>query len=123
MMQAILDFDTQLLLLINGLSNPALDSICWWISDRWIWIPFYAYLLYLYYKTYRRNTVYAVLVIALLILLCDQAASGLLKGLVMRFRPCHEPELAGQIHLVKGYCGGKIGFVTSHAANSACLAA
>jgi undecaprenyl-diphosphatase len=37
---------------------------------------------------------------------------------VLRDRPCHEPALIGNVHTVNGVCGGKYGFVSSHAANS-----
>ena len=36
----------------------------------------------------------------------------------MRLRPCHEPALEGMVHLVNNKCGGKYGFVSSHAANT-----
>ncbi len=39
----------------------------------------------------------------------------------MRLRPCHDPNIATQIHLVYGYCGGKYGFVSSHASNAFAL--
>ena len=40
----------------------------------------------------------------------------------MRFRPCHEPSLEGLVHIVRGRCGGRFGFVSSHAANTFALA-
>jgi len=36
----------------------------------------------------------------------------------MRLRPCHEPALEGLVHIVNGKCGGKYGFISSHAANT-----
>jgi len=39
----------------------------------------------------------------------------------MRFRPCHHPGLKDLLHLADG-CGGKFGFVSSHAANTMGLA-
>jgi undecaprenyl-diphosphatase len=49
--------------------------------------------------------------------LADQI-SVLIKNLVLRLRPCHEPSLEGLVHLVKGECGGMYSFVSSHATNS-----
>jgi undecaprenyl-diphosphatase len=122
MIDALLNLDKKLLLLVNGMHGNALDWIFYWISDKWIWIPLYAWIVYLFYKNFPGKIVYVILFAALLIALCDQTASNLLKNLVMRLRPCHNPEIADQIHLVNGYCGGTYGFVSSHAANSFGLA-
>lgn len=40
----------------------------------------------------------------------------------MRLRPCHNPEIADLVHTVNDSCGGKYGFVSSHAANTFALA-
>jgi undecaprenyl-diphosphatase len=50
--------------------------------------------------------------------LADQTSVQLFKNIVQRLRPCHEPSLEGLVHLVKGECGGKFSFVSSHATNS-----
>lgn len=60
--------------------------------------------------------------IAVTMALCDQTASHLIKNLVQRYRPCHDEALSGLLRLVSG-CGGKYGFVSSHAANAAGFAA
>ena len=54
----------------------------------------------------------------ILILLADQLSSSLLKPLVARLRPTHNPEISDLIHTVRGYRGGLYGFVSSHAANA-----
>jgi undecaprenyl-diphosphatase len=41
-----------------------------------------------------------------------------MKPFFARLRPSHEPSLAGLVHLVDGYAGGKYGFASSHAANT-----
>src|SRR5436190_23003799 len=115
--------DEKLLFLVNGMHNGALDVFFYWVSEKWIWIPLYAWLCYLYYKNFPGKLHYVLFFVALLITLCDQTASNLLKNLVLRMRPCHDPAIAGKIHLVNGYCGGTYGFVSSHAANSFGLAA
>ena len=47
----------------------------------------------------------------------DWICSGVLKPLVCRLRPTHEPAL-DPLHLINGYIGGKYGFCSSHAANT-----
>ena len=114
--------DAKLLLEVNGWHTPALDQFFFWMSEKWIWIPLYAWLFILYYRNFPGKILYVILAVALLITLSDQVASGLLKNLVHRIRPCHVPGLAPKIHLVNGYCGGTYGFVSSHAANTFALA-
>jgi undecaprenyl-diphosphatase len=58
-----------------------------------------------------------LLFVGLVITLCDQTASGLLKNTVQRLRPSHEPSLTGLIYLSKAGPGGLYGFASSHAAN------
>lgn len=51
----------------------------------------------------------------------DKISVHLFKEVFMRLRPCHNETIASLIHLV-GSCGGKYGFVSSHAANTFALA-
>ena len=60
--------------------------------------------------------------IAIAVVICDQVASHFIKNWVQRYRPCHNPALEGMIRLVVG-CGGQYGFVSSHAAIAAGIAA
>ena len=54
----------------------------------------------------------------LAVTLADQVSVHLFKNTFQRLRPCHEPALNGLVHLFNGECGGKFGFVSSHATNS-----
>ena len=58
-----------------------------------------------------------LLFIGLVIALCDQTASGLLKNTIQRLRPSHDPALMNLVHLSKAGPGGLYGFASSHAAN------
>ncbi len=110
--------DRELLLAVNGLHTSYLDQAMWLTSSRLSWVLILiAFLLTLRNKGWRQAAV-AIAAVALTVLLADQVASGLIKHAVERLRPTHEPELAGMVHLVKGYTGGRFGFVSSHAANS-----
>jgi undecaprenyl-diphosphatase len=64
------------------------------------------------------NGIVMLLFVGLVIVLCDQTASHLIKNAVMRLRPSHEPALVGMVHLSKAGAGGIYGFVSSHAANA-----
>ncbi len=114
--------DTWLFLALNHFHTTFLDQVFFIISDKWIWIPFYALLLFGVYKKEKKNLLLILICIAAMIALSDQLASSLIKPLVHRLRPCHEPGLEGIVHIVNGYCGGTYGFVSSHAANVFALA-
>ena len=89
---------------------------------KWLWIPLYAFLLYLIIKEYKWKSLIILLFIAILITLSDQLSVHLFKNAIQRLRPCHNPAIMDQVHLVKDYCGGQYGFISSHSSNSFALA-
>ena len=93
----------------------------WNISRSATWIPLYVLLVGLVIWRYRSNWKTIVLILVgfgIAVGLSDYTCSGILKPLVCRLRPTHEPALAGMVHLVRGYTGGLYGFCSSHAANT-----
>lgn len=113
----LVHIDQQLLLFLNSLNSPFWDNIMWIISGRLTWIPLYLAILTVLTIRLRRKMLIMILMIAL-------AAGGgdrlsvMIKNTVKRPRPCHEKVLEGQVHIVRGKCGGMYGFVSSHATNS-----
>jgi undecaprenyl-diphosphatase len=122
MIEKLKILDTNLLLAINGHHYGWLDSAMWYITGNLIWIPFYLALLIAIIYKYRFKFWIVLLGVAITILIADQVASGFIKPLVCRLRPTHEPSLAGMIHIVHEYIGGKFGFVSSHASNTFAVA-
>ena len=109
--------DRQLFITLNCLHSPAADTLMQWITERQSWYPFYAifiaWLFWQYRKRWWRITLYLVLGVTLSDLIC----SSVLKPLIGRLRPCHDPEMTPLVHLTGG-CGGLYGFASSHAANT-----
>ena len=120
-MDFLVQLDHSLFLMLNSWHHPWIDPIMWWLSDKFIWIPLYIFILYLMIKNYGWKSVGILLSIALLIGLSDQF-SVLIKNSVERFRPTHTEGLKEQIHILNNYFGGSYGFVSSHASNSFALA-
>ena len=114
-------WDKALFLELNGAHNGLFDFLMPWISNKYVWIPLYALLLYWMLKHKQGKWVFTLLAVGILIYLSDQLASGFLKPTVERLRPCYDPEIADQVHLLKG-CGGQYGFASSHASNSFAIA-
>jgi len=122
MLEFLDHIDRNLFLFLNGLNSPLWDQVMWWISNRLIWLPLYLIITgWLIYR-FKWKVVIILVMVALLITLSDQGSVHLFKEVFKRLRPCHEPEISGLVHLVKGHCGGKYGFISSHAANTFAIA-
>lgn len=122
MLEFIKQIDTHILLWLNGNHNEFWDGVMWFASGKYTWLPFYVLLMLLLVWKFKRDAILMILLIALLITMSDQLASGIFKPLFERLRPSHNPELEGQLHFVNNYRGGKFGFTSSHAANVFALA-
>lgn len=115
-------FDTELLLYINQHHHSLLDVVLWHASQWWYWLPLYVYFIHQLSTTQPLpQVVRTIVIIMVCIASADFVASGVLKPLVLRLRPSHNPLLSGQLHIVHNYVGGLYGFVSSHAANSMVL--
>lgn len=122
LLETLKQIDIQILLLINGLHTPLLDSFFYAITNFLYWIPFFAIVLAYIIKKYKSKTWIILLFISLSIALTDQS-SNVIKKTVKRYRPSHTLVLKDQLHLHtsdngKVYRGGLYSFVSSHAANS-----
>lgn len=113
--------DQQIFLFLNSYHNHFFDTLMWWFSSKYFWIPLYLYFIFLVVKKYGWESVAILLTIAILIALSDQI-SGFIKDAVERLRPTHAPEIRAQVHFLNGYLGGNYGFVSAHASNSFALA-
>lgn len=122
MIEWIKNIDSAILLAINGCHTPLWDNVMWFASGTFTWLPFYGLLVGLLVYKFKGNSIPMLALIGVLILFSDQIASGILKPLVLRPRPSHEPDLLSQLHYVNNYRGGLYGFVSSHAANVFALA-
>lgn len=118
MLEHLITFDKWLFLAINGWYNEFFDHFFWIFTHLNTWIPLLAVLLFIVIQTKKKESIGIILGLVLTIVLADQISSSIIKPLVERLRPSHDPSLAGLVHIVKGYEGGRYGFVSSHSANS-----
>ncbi|MBF9252243.1 phosphatase PAP2 family protein [Pontibacter sp. 172403-2] len=89
----------------------------WYLSNTWVWIPFYVFIVLVLATKLKQKAIPLVLLILPLIVCSDQLASGLFKNYFLRLRPSHEPHLEHLLHYVNDYHGGMYGFISSHAMN------
>jgi undecaprenyl-diphosphatase len=110
--------DKTILLAINSFHSSFLDVVMFYLSEIWIFTPFFIYLIYLIYKKIGiKKTSILIVFVAILITLCDQTATVTKKS-VKRFRPTHNIEIKDNLLIVKNYRGGTYGFFSGHAANT-----
>lgn len=117
MLEFITQIDTNLFLLINQADNSILDTVMYYSSSKLFWIPLYVLLLVLIGIKYKWKAIITVVFVLLAIAIADLCSVHLFKNVFQRLRPCYESELIPVINNIVG-CGGKYGFVSSHAANS-----
>ena len=112
------EFDINWLRVLNFDGGSALDALMYWVSKTWVWVPFYAWVLWLVYKKIGWRGALGFLVVAGLLVVCADQTSGFFKSYFPKLRPTHTPELQEAIHTVNGYVGGLYGTVSAHAANT-----
>lgn len=117
MLETLNAWDTQLFLFLNGMHSPFWDSVMSWVSEKTSWIPLYLGLVGWLVCAFRWKALWILLGIAALVAASDQGSVYLFKEVFERPRPCHQPALAAVVHLVNDYCGGRYGFISSHACN------
>ena len=118
MLDYLNDIDTDALLAINGLHDTFQDALWWMVSAKWASLLLVLALVWVLLHQNRRHALLMLVMLVLAFALADQLSSGLIKHLVERLRPTHDPSLGDAVHVINGYRGGMYGFVSSHAANS-----
>ena len=122
--QTIIDFDKQLLLLLNGSESLFLDSVVLTLTNAWTWVPLYISLLIVVIKN-SESTLKILLILAsagLCVLFTGAVDDTIVKPLVGRWRPTRDPEIGLLVDIVDGYRGGDYGFFSAHASNTFSIA-
>ncbi|HZJ21028.1 MAG TPA: phosphatase PAP2 family protein [Pricia sp.] len=119
MLDHLIHYDKECFLFLNNLGSEKWDAFWLLMSDKTGWVNMVVYVLLLmlsYSYLGIKKTVLAVVTVVLMIVATDQLANMFKYG-VARLRPCYDPEVSETMRLVKGYCGGKFGYFSAHAAN------
>jgi undecaprenyl-diphosphatase len=115
----ILPYERDLFFLLNGSDSIFWDNMMWVVSRTKVWFLFYVFVaLFLFYKTLKKDAALVLLFFILMIVLCDQFSSGLMKPLFERLRPTHHPDFKDFVDIVNGHRGGGFSFISGHATNS-----
>lgn len=116
-LQQIEQWDIQFILWVHRHHTAWADALMTAASETWTWLPLYLLLGWQLWKRRSAALLWYMLAIALVVLLADQFTSSFMKPFFERLRPCHETALKPYLLLPDG-CGGRFGFVSSHAANT-----
>ena len=117
LLQLLSQWDTDLLLAINGWHNGYFDTFMYAYSGKWVWVPMYGALVYLLFRNLHWRTALLCLVgVALTITFADQVGASLIRPWVERLRPSNPDNPTSElVHIVNGYRGGRYGFPSCHA--------
>lgn len=122
MMNILNKLDQNLFLWLNGFHAESLNPVMVFLSGQFIWLPFIAFFIWKGKTSLDRKSFGLFLFfMALTLMLSDVTSSYILKNIFTRLRPCRVEELKTIIYSFGQKCGGKFGFVSSHAANSSAL--
>jgi undecaprenyl-diphosphatase len=117
MLEKLIELDRELFVYLNDMQSPFWDAVMIFASDKYVWVPFYLGVIAYVIWRYKRQSIPMLLLAILTIALADSITSGIFKPYFARLRPCHDASLSEVINIVAG-CGGKFGFMSSHAANA-----
>lgn len=120
MLEKLLSLDVELFIFLNSLGSVTYDGMWLFITKQSNWIPLFLLLLYVIYKKLgAKQTLYLLLVVALLVTFTDQM-TNLFKNGFQRLRPCNNTEINSFIRVVQ--VRNSFSFFSGHAANSIAVA-
>ncbi len=124
MIDFLVDIDTRLLLFLNSFHCPMMDTFMYEFSDRFVWVPLYAVILWMVMRYYGWKMGLMVFVFAVAaVAAADQLGATLIRPFIGRLRPANlENPISELVHIVNGYRGGRYGYPSCHAANTFALA-
>lgn len=119
----MLEFDYWLFSRINqDWTHPLLDTIFLFLREAEFWVPFYLFLLVFITLNFGKKGWWWSVYLIMTGIIGDLISSRVVKGLIYRPRPCHNPFLADKIRFLANYCPVGSSFTSSHAVNHFALA-
>lgn len=110
--------DHRLFIHLNGGGPESLDGLMRLLSETWIWFPVLAGIIILFIRRDLKTGLVLTGMLLLTLVLTDLISAQVFKDGIQRLRPCYDPALVDQVRLIADQCGGRFGFVSSHASNA-----
>jgi undecaprenyl-diphosphatase len=109
--------DKTLFYLVNNqFSISPVDNLMLLLRQPYTWIPLYLFFLLFFYFNCRKYLLPIIALSLVTFALTDFTSASIIKPMIGRLRPCHDPELQSSIHNLAG-CGGSFGMPSTHASN------
>ena len=123
-MEELIQFDKHLLLMLNGSDSVFLDYVVMTLTNAKTWIPLYLALFYVVIKSNmtKKDILFIVAAAGFCVLCAGGFDDSIVKPLVARWRPTHDPQIGMLIDTVDNYRGGNYGFFSAHASNTFSIA-
>ena len=122
-MEQLLSYDRHLFKLINyEWHNSFFDWLMPWLRNSLVWYPLYLFLLLAVLINYKKTGWWWLLFAVCTVILSDFISSYIIKGNIIRLRPCNDPSIADWVRVLVGYRPQSSSFTSSHAANHFALA-
>jgi len=113
----LINVDKELFTIINVDGSVGfLDGFMKLMRHQYTWIPLYAFLLFFIFKAAGKQAWQFIALTLLCFAITDYTSASIIKPMLGRLRPCHDPELLDEVRMLVG-CGGPYSFPSSHASN------
>jgi undecaprenyl-diphosphatase len=97
--------------------NTFFDTFLPFLRQSYLWIPFYLFLAIFVPLNFKKNGLYWSLFFIATAAISDYTSSTIVKGTILRLRPCQDPAIIEHIRLLVNTCPGNSSFTSSHAVN------
>ena len=123
-LSTLVEYDKDLLLSLNGSDSLYLDRVMRVLTAAVTWVPLYISLFYVVLNNNDnfRKVILILCGAGLCVLLAGTVDDMIVKPMVGRWRPTHDPEIGMMVDIVDGYRGGRFGFFSAHASNTFSIA-
>ncbi len=123
-LSTLVEYDKDLLLSLNGSDSLYLDRVMRVLTAAATWVPLYISLFYVVLNNNDnfRKVIMILCGAGLCVLLAGTVDDMIVKPMVGRWRPTHDPEIGMMVDIVDGYRGGRFGFFSAHASNTFSIA-
>ncbi len=123
MIQSFFLYDRALFTLVNSQwSNPFFDWLMPLLRNSTMWVPLYLFMVLVLVINFKKEGWWLVLLAVATAVVSNYISSDLIKGNIMRIRPCNEDALADNIRVLVGYRPQSSSFTSSHATNHFAIA-
>jgi membrane-associated phospholipid phosphatase len=115
MLEHLIQLDRHLFHIINyDMANPFFDAVMPWLRTPKNWIPLYIIIIGFCLWKYRQRGIIIVIFIALSAGVADFTSAQMVKPMVHRLRPCHDP-IVSKTDIERATCGSGYSFPSTHA--------